>query len=149
MRRRWSDRAAAALLVTSLISVSTSCSGHETEVGTVPEVRGELVFLDVVEPVHGATLIVRLEDIGTGASEPVTITTQTHTGVSISSEADRIDFALRAPGLATERHFAVSAHLDVTKSGTVDAGDYRTTEPVPIDPADPRRDIEVTLRPVS
>lgn len=140
--------ARAALVVLLVALASGGCSGHETDVNAVTEVRGELVFEDVDEPIHGATLVVSLDDVGPADADARTVTSQTHTGVTVSSADDRIDFALRASGLDQAQRYVVQAHLDVAGDGTVAVGDYITMESYPVDPSAPGRDMEVRLRPV-
>ncbi len=137
----WLLRAAALSLIT------TACSGHETDVSEVTEIRGDVTFTDVAEPVHGATLVVRLENIQAAPSR--TVTTQTHTGVSVESGTEAVAYALRARDLDYNGRYQVIAHLDVDGDQKVSAGDFTSSASYPVDPtAAAPQQVNVQLSPV-
>lgn len=111
-------------------------------------VTGVIKFSEVVEPFRGATLWIRLLDVSRADGLDETLAEQVLRGISVSAPGEEFAFALDAPMLDPRGTYTIEAHLDVSGSGEVEVGDYRTMEHFGVDPASPRQTLIVWVRPV-
>ena len=111
-------------------------------------VTGVIEFPDVVKPLGGAMLWIRIQDVSRADGLDETLAEQVLRGVSLSLPGQQFPFALDAPALDPRATYTIEAHLDVSGSGEVDLGDYRTMEHFGVDPESPHQTLTVRVFPV-
>ena len=111
-------------------------------------VKGVIEFPEVLQPLRGATLWIRLQDVSRADGDAQIVGEQVLRGISVSTPGEHIAFALDAPVLDPRSSYAIEAHLDIRGSGDVDVGDYRTMEHFGVDPGSSDQTLTVRVRPV-
>ena len=111
-------------------------------------VKGVIEFPEVLQPLCGATLWVRLQEVGRADGDGQTVAEQALPGISLSTPGENLAFALVAPVLDPRGTYAIEAHLDVRGTGDVEIGDYRTMEHFGVDPGLSDQTLTVRVRPV-
>lgn len=97
------------------------------------EVRGTVVLPDDAPSTVSAELVVRVEDVSR-ADAPSIVVGETRLADVSLEPGGILPFEVEvAADLVDPGHsYAISAHLDLSRSGTVQVGDYITTETHPV-----------------
>ncbi len=111
-------------------------------------VKGVIEFPEVLQPLGGATLWVRLQEVGRADADGQTVAEQVLRGISVSTPGENLAFALDAPVLDPRSTYVIEAHLDIHGTGEVEIGDYRTMEHFGVDPGSSDQTFTVRVRPV-
>ncbi len=111
-------------------------------------VKGVIEFPEVLQPLVGATLWVRLQDVSRADADGQTVAEQVLRGKSVSTPGDQLAFALEAPVLDPRGTYTIEAHLDIRGSGDVEVGDYRTMEHFGVDPRASEQTLTVRVHPI-
>jgi putative lipoprotein len=96
-------------------------------------VRGEVVVPPDAAPAGEADLVVEVEDVSRADAPSQVIGTLRVEGVEVAPGAT-LPFAVEVPADAVDerRFYSVRAHVDVSRSGTVERGDLLSTRSYPV-----------------
>jgi uncharacterized lipoprotein YbaY len=99
-------------------------------------VKGMILFDDDVEPLTGAIVYVRLEDVSRVDAPAKIAAEQVIRGVRTGGDVRFLHFAIRGDEDELEPHarYVVRVHVDVDNDGEVSVGDYVSTASHPIFP---------------
>ncbi|MGR6920603.1 hypothetical protein ACU635_40745 [[Actinomadura] parvosata] len=112
----------------------------------MPELQGEVVLTPVLGSFQDATLRVRVLDVTEADAPAGTLAELTLPALSYDGNAERrVPFSLPSPAWDARRTVIVTAHLDRSGSGTVEAGDALTTRAEPAS----QEHLTLALTPVS
>lgn len=95
-------------------------------------VKGTILFDNDVEPVSGASVYVRLEDVSRVDTAASVIAEQVIRGVQAGGDVRQLDFAIHGNELEPRAHYVVRVHVDVDNDGEVSVGDYVSTASHPV-----------------
>jgi uncharacterized lipoprotein YbaY len=111
------------------------------------KLEGVVRFRDPPPKLSDATVRVRLSDTSRADASSETVAEQTIEGVSLESDGagDGVRFAFFAPELRPGRSYSLAAHVDVSCSGEIEAGDHITMESVPVEPRSAGTQLEITV----
>ncbi len=113
--------------------------------------RGVVRFDRASPSFENADVIVRLEDVSVADAVAHIVAATTIHGVSKpQGEGTPIPFALRAPvPLDRRRQYSIRVHVDVDRSGRVEAGDFVSTQSYPVRSGETPGLIEVFVKHVT
>jgi putative lipoprotein len=96
-------------------------------------VRGAIVVPADAAAAHAADIVVEIEDVSRADAAAQVIGEQRQEGVAVTP-GGTVPFEIEVPsGSVDERHiYSLRAHVDVTRSGTVEVGDLVSTQSYPV-----------------
>lgn len=97
------------------------------------KVTGRIVLPDSAVPSKSARVIVQIEDVSRADAPSLVIAEQALENVKLSP-GHVIPFVVTVPVgvLDPHNHYSVRTHIDVSGSGTVDRGDFVSTQSHPV-----------------
>jgi putative lipoprotein len=112
-------------------------------------VRGTVRLMDVRKGVEHAQVRVRLLDVSRIDAPAETVAELAIPDCTVEAgQSGDIPFALDVPQLDAGATYALAAHVDISGTGDVSAGDYLTMEHIPVTEQRAAEDIDVLVRPV-
>jgi putative lipoprotein len=111
-------------------------------------VRGEIV-LPPGAPPEAARVVVQLEDVSRADAPSVVVGEQRSEQVRLQGR-DRLEFAIEVPADAIDPRamYSVRAHVDTSGSGTVERGDFVSTQSYPVLTGGAPDEVKIAVRPV-
>ena len=110
------------------------------------KISGAIVFVDTVDRVSAGALRVSLQDVSKTDGSATILAEVVIGGISVSTSGESIPFALAVPALDPGGIYSIDAHLDLTGSGEITAGDFVTTEHFPVNPRIESQHVTVCIR---
>ena len=97
------------------------------------QVTGQIVLPDSAVPPGAARVIVQIEDVSRADAPSIVIAEESLENVELSP-GRTVPFILTVPTdiLDASKHYSVRAHIDISGSGTVDRGDFVSTQSHPV-----------------
>lgn len=113
-------------------------------------IEGDVTLETVTSPVESGTLYIRIQDVSRADAESNVVAEASLSGISLQpGENRRLRFSVDVPTMDPRRQYILTAHLDVSNTGTVTPGDYLTMESIPIDASGAIARVSVPARPVT
>lgn len=109
-------------------------------------VTGTIEFQDVREPVHDATVYVRVQDVGRADAPANTVAEEVIRNVDIVPGGAPLSFNVRATRPSANSRYSVRVHADVSGNGRVTPGDYVSTQSYPVNLNDQSTNVSIVTR---
>jgi len=109
-------------------------------------VTGIIEFQDVKEPVHDATVYVRVQDVGRADAAANTVAEEVIRNVDILPNGVPLQFQVKGIKPSASGHYAVRVHADVSGDGRVSPGDYVSTQSYPVDLSEQSAKVSIVTR---
>lgn len=109
-------------------------------------VTGTIEFQDVREPVHDATVYVRVQDVGRADAAANTVAEEVIRNVEIVPGGAPLPFSVQGIRLSANARYAVRVHADCSGDGRVSPGDYVSTQSYPVNVGEQSTNVSIVTR---
>jgi uncharacterized lipoprotein YbaY len=126
--------------------MNENSSGEPQASSAETGVTGVIEFQDVQEPVHDATVYVRVQDVGLADAAAKTVAEEVIRNVNIVPGGAPLSFNVRGIRPTANARYAVRVHADVSGNGRVTPGDYVSTQSYPVNLSEQPAKVDIVTR---